>query len=734
MIFNNEEVADKDRNLISKILKMKPLLSIILGCLFAFPSMAQTRGKEKSPTQKEMQEMMKEAQEMMDKMSDEDKKIMDSLGIKMPNFKTVPKVSDKQLAEAWEDENRVVPKRDGKRIAAITKAVTDVRMSSFVAAIQSKIATVMSAELKSVGNNIYSYIKQHSNNSAEAGNMAAALWIIDKPQMALYVLGKVVSNDPSNTDNLSNYAAMLSMQGAQHLAIPILNNLNVKFPNNSTLLNNLGQAWLGLGELLKAEEYLNKALVLYPLHPQANMAKAAIAESKGNKEKAKEAIKKSLQHAYTPEKEEKLAKLGEKVSHTQYLLPPRRKTDVLNLDGFRSPFFPMNSRGCINAEIEWKAFYEQIDEKINSLSKLREDAEDAAMKGKEQRMNKNLAYIKSAQANAGAGQMLAVPMYAIRATKKLKATLDLVQRKMEAYNSRLALYTQESLQLKKAYDEEMKKLRREDEAQTGDHRGNEAYCPKYQAATDKYLKDINGKLQALYLDALTLKKEIINESAHYALYMMWPDEFQVAKYDYQIEWLNFLKKGFGAPAYGSGFPFVSITLNEYSCNSDFKDEPGLTKLQKFDDVHCEYHSKLDWKFMKISNDCSRMTTEIDVDFFKYIRKDDFERAEGDTYVGSTVKVTAEVGKGSVPVGPVKVGVKAGVSVEIEMDRKGTKEITLTGRADVSVSTNVIDKDAPGKGNIEKSVSIGVEGRIGIISGQGSVSGTGILSGVSIAEF
>lgn len=734
MIFNNEEVADKDRNLISKILKMKPLLSIILGCLFAFPSMAQTRGKEKPPTQKEMQEMMKEAQDMMDKMSDEDKKIMDSLGIKMPNFKTVPKVSDKQLAEAWEDENRVVPKRDGKRIAAITKAVTDARMSSFVAAIQSKIATVMSAELKSVGNNIYSYIKQHSNNSAEAGNMAAALWIIDKPQMALYVLGKVVSNDPSNTDNLSNYAAMLSMQGAQHLAIPILNNLNVKFPNNSTLLNNLGQAWLGLGELLKAEEYLNKALVLYPLHPQANMAKAAIAESKGNKEKAKEAIKKSLQHAYTPEKEEKLAKLGEKVSHTQYLLPPRRKTDVLNLDGFRSPFFPMNSRGCINAEIEWKAFYEQIDEKINSLSKLREDAEDAAMKGKEQRMNKNLAYIKSAQANAGAGQMLAVPMYAIRATKKLKATLDLVQRKMEAYNSRLALYTQESLQLKKAYDEEMKKLRREDEAQTGDHRGNEAYCPKYRAATDKYLKDINGKLQALYLDALTLKKEIINESAHYALYMMWPDEFQVAKYDYQIEWLNFLKKGFGAPAYGSGFPFVSITLNEYSCNSDFKDEPGLTKLQKFDDVHCEYHSKLDWKFMKISNDCSRMTTEIDVDFFKYIRKDDFERAEGDTYVGSTVKVTAEVGKGSVPVGPVKVGVKAGVSVEIEMDRKGTKEITLTGRADVSVSTNVIDKDAPGKGNIEKNVSIGVEGRIGIISGQGSVSGTGILSGVSIAEF
>ncbi len=720
---------------------MKPLLSIIVGCLFAFSSMAQTKPKQKAPTQKEMEAMMKESQKMIDELSEEDKKMMDSLGIKMPNFKNTPKVSDKQLAQAWEDENRVVPKRDATRIAAIPKGVTGARMETYIATIQKKMMTTLDAGLIKTGDKVFNYIQSNSNNSAEAGNMAAALWIIDKPQMAMYVLGKVITNDPSNTDNLSNYAAMLSMQGAQHLAIPILDNLNVKFPNNSTLLNNLGQAWLGLGELLKAEEYLNKALVLYPLHPQANMAKAAIAESKGNKEKAKEAIKKSMQHAYTPEKEEKLAKLGEKVSYTKYILPPRRKTDALNLDGFRSPFFPMSSRGCINAEIEWKAFYEQIDDKINSLSKLREDAEDAALKGKEQRMNKNLAYIKAAQVNAGAGQMLAVPMYAIRATKKLKATLDLVQRKMEAYNSRLALYTQESMQLKKAYDEEMKKLRKEDEAQTGDHRGNEAYCPKYRAATDKYLKDINGKLQALYLDALTLKKEMINESAHYALYMMWPDEFQVAKYDYQIEWLHFLKKGFGAPAYGSGFPFVSITLNEYSCNKDFKDEPELTKLQKFDDVHCEYHSKLDWEFMKITNDCSRMTTEIDVDFFEYVRKDDFEQAEGDTYVSSTIKISAKKKLGTdKDLGPVKIGAEAGVGVEIERDRNGTKEVTIVGGANVTATTDVLDNGAPGqdgapgKGYIERSVSIGVEGRIGIISRQVSVSGTGVLSGVTVTKF
>ena len=717
---------------------MIQLLCLTLACVISCSAVVQTKSRtkqEKPPTRKEMEALMNEAEKMMGELSDEDKRAMDSLGIVIHGFKNVPKVSDRQLAQAWEDENRVVLKRDAARIASIPKPVTDARMGNYLAAIQEKIKLTLDADLLKLGDKVYAFIQANSKSNAEAGNMAAGFWLLGKPQLAIFVLGKVCSDAPGNTDNLSNYAAMLSMQGAQHLAIPILNNLDLKFPGNSTLLNNLGQAWLGLGELSKAEKYLDKAIALYAFHTQANMTKAAIAESRGNKEKARDAIKKSIKQAYTEEKEEKLLKLGEKMSHTQYLLPPRSKTDVLNLDGFRSPYFPMSSLGCINAEIEWTAFYDQIDEKISSLSRLRENAEDAAMKGKQQRMNENVAYIKAARSNPGAaGQMLAVPIYAKRATKKLAGTMNLMARKLDAFNQRMQFYTQESLQLKKAYDDEMKKLRKEDEDQTGDHRANEAYCLKYKAATDKYLKDINGKLQLLYLDALTLKKEMINESAYYAMYTLWPDEFQVAKLDYQIEWLNFLKKGFGAPANGSGYPFVSITLNEYSCNNDTgKDEPQPVKLQKFADLNCEYHSTLDWKVFKIYNDCSRMTTEIDVDFFKYTRKDDFERAEGDTYTGSTVKVTGKIGK-STSVGPVKVGAGAGVSVEVEIGRDGVKEVILTGDAKVSVGTDIIDKGAPGKGNIERSVSVGVEGRVSIISGQGSVSGTGILSGVTITSF
>ena len=68
----------------------------LLAATFLFAmtvSVAQTKPKpkqkEKPPTQKEMQDMMKEMQGAMDDISAEDKKAMDSMGIKMPDMKAI---------------------------------------------------------------------------------------------------------------------------------------------------------------------------------------------------------------------------------------------------------------------------------------------------------------------------------------------------------------------------------------------------------------------------------------------------------------------------------------------------------------------------------------------------------------------------------------------------------------------------------------------------------------------
>jgi tetratricopeptide (TPR) repeat protein len=293
-----------------------------------------------------MADMMKEMQEAMNEISPEDKRMMDSMGIKMPDTKSIQKsmsgITDAQLQKAFEDEKRIVPMRDAARNAAIPKAVNGSRMGNYIASIQSKAEALLKPELKSMGDKIYSYIKSISKNSTEAGNIAAGLWIAGKPELAFYTLGKICADDVANIDNLSNYASMLSMLDAQHLAIPILNNLNAKFPKNSTLLNNLGQAWFGLGEINKAEKYLDSAIRIYAYHPQANYTRSFIEESKGNIPKAIEAAKKSIRKAYSTEKENKLKKLGYtlKPDDIDWDLPMPQ--DALGLGKFNWPEYPLD--------------------------------------------------------------------------------------------------------------------------------------------------------------------------------------------------------------------------------------------------------------------------------------------------------------------------------------------------------------------------------------------------------
>jgi len=144
------------------------------------------------------------------------------MGIKIPDMKQVKKnvagISDKQLADAWEDETRIVPKRNESRIAAISQKVNDATLADYLAAIQKKITEQLPAEVKTTGDMVINFIQSNAKNSSEAGNMANALWIAGKPTLALFIMGKICADDPRNTDNLNNYAAMLTMHNAQHLA------------------------------------------------------------------------------------------------------------------------------------------------------------------------------------------------------------------------------------------------------------------------------------------------------------------------------------------------------------------------------------------------------------------------------------------------------------------------------------------------------------------------------------
>src|SRR6185295_8044880 len=101
--------------------------------------------KEKPPTQKEMDDMMKEMKKAMDEMSPEDKRMMDSMGIKMPSLKNMPKATDKQLADAWEQETQLVPMKNPTRIAAIPQTPTVAALPGFISMVHTTIVAKLTA-------------------------------------------------------------------------------------------------------------------------------------------------------------------------------------------------------------------------------------------------------------------------------------------------------------------------------------------------------------------------------------------------------------------------------------------------------------------------------------------------------------------------------------------------------------------------------------------------------------
>ena len=709
---------------------MKKYLFTAVLLLLMIVTYSQTKSKEKAPTQNEVQDMMKELQKAMDEISPEDKKEMEDMGFKMPSTTNIPNLTDEQLQAGADELSRIVPERDLARITAIPKDLSDSRMGAYITAVQSSASLLLKPEIKSMSDKIYSYIKSNSKNSSEAGNMAIGLWMAAKPEIAIYTLGKICVDEPNNSDNLSNYASMLSMMGAQHIAIPILNNLNAKFIGNSTLLNNLGQAWFGLGEINKAEKYLDSTIRICTYHPQANYTKSFIEESKGNTEAAVEAARRSIKRGYSNEKENRLYKLGYDLDSKDISWDKPLPQDPLGLVKFEWPAFPKSVSSSIQLEKEWKAFSEACAKENTALASQQEQLEDASASIGEAREQKLL---KASRTGHGGSPF---PPLAYKAFKKLKNLVDdsngrrsiSIQQKTDA----IMAANDEVENLSQSLSEKYKILDERYYPQFGEGKANpfDVACSDYNGAADGYLNSANSLLEQTQKDYLDALRRYLNDQIYYGQYTMWPEQFELAKVMAKRKWLGAINQK------------VMFDDPSYYCQEKEEIKPGKGKLQNFDDVACQYKSTMDLKIITFENNCSRMTSTFDFMFLKYVRKDDFERAENDTYISSTYKISAEAGEDK-KWGPLKVEAKIGGGIEFEFGRQGIEDVTIIGEVKVGAGTGILDEDEEtgstgigiaGKDAFPTTYEAGVEGRISIISGKGSVSGTGVLENIEITNW
>lgn len=663
--------------------------------------------KEKPPTQKEMDEMMKELQKAVDEMSPEEKKMMDSMGVKMPSMKSIPKFTDKELADAWEADTRVVPKKNLAAIAAIPATPTTAALPGYIATVHKAVGTKLSAEGKTDAESIYLQVKQQPGMSVS--NAAIGFWLNGQPLLATYLMGKACQDEPGNIDHINNYAAMLSMNGAEHAAIPILQNLNKRYPNNSTVLNNIGQAWFGLGDLDKAGRYLDSAIRIYAYHSQANVTKSHIEESKGNTTAAIEAMMRSVKKTHSADKESRLRKLGKKLSGKDVDFPFPMPQDPLALEKFSWPAYPLSVDVCDSLKEAWDLFKQNCNDELrelNAQAKLLENKMTEAIQ------KRTTALMKA----AGSGQPIqALPCYAPVAALKLNY---LTEDKDGGTEHRIVRSYE---QLSEAFmkDAELQKARTAAEEKLSEKYGpligeglpnplNE-YCNAVNEVRNKYLLEANTELQMRQKAAFEVQRKWINDQVYYAQYINWPEEFEVIKIGMKIRWLNMIKD-----------QSVRFLPKGPHCVEGVEKKPSKTKLQEFDDVACKYHSSFDIGVWEFSSDCRYFTGKLKLGKITYTRR--INSDDNDRLVGASLEIKVGAGAGWQK-GPVQAELKADINGKLEWNDKEITNWEVSSEVGVSAGSNLGYKD--------KSIDIaGVKANIGMNS-SGRVQGNGLLQNLSL---
>lgn len=263
---------------------------LISGFVFAQPAAKQ---KQKTAAQSEMDKAMQDA---MKGMSEEEKAEMQKMMKEvMPEMAAMNET--KALYPDFTSNRELIPKKDLARINGIArKALTQADVAGYAGQLYGKLLAKGDAVEMAL-------VKKIIAQTPKANDIAGAAIICmmqGHPQAAMALSMKSVQMEPHNPNWQNNMASLLTQYGYPEQAIPLLDKLNSELPQNSTVLNNLGQAWFNLGQLDSASKFTGLAIRVNPFHPEAKVCGGLIEELQGDPVKATKEYTEAMENAPNP--------------------------------------------------------------------------------------------------------------------------------------------------------------------------------------------------------------------------------------------------------------------------------------------------------------------------------------------------------------------------------------------------------------------------------------------------
>jgi len=299
-----------------------------------------------------------------------------------------PVAVNKKMADIPISKLTEIPALNTKQVAATPGS--QAALLAYLVKMAPKAEAALSAQKKNKA-------AQYFGKGRETGNTAIACWINKEHDLALYLLLKACIELPEDNLLLNNFATCLSMSGLPDKAIPMLEYLKNKLPNNATILNNLGQARLSMGDIIKAKPLLEKAVLIEEMHPEANRSLAKIALKEGNTQKAITYLEKALAGGFDSESYNQWHKLSPGKDVADFIRQHHKSfyTDVPITKRWAMPNIPSSVAEAQEQEQTIQQFFANLDatlsdmpDKLNALGdEVQKKKENQFLQMQQQSMN-----------------------------------------------------------------------------------------------------------------------------------------------------------------------------------------------------------------------------------------------------------------------------------------------------------------------------------------------------------
>lgn len=672
------------------------------------------------PSPREMEEAMRQMQRELDKLTPEQRRRIEQAMQQAPS----------EAAPGSEDDEIGVPKRDAARIASVPRQpLTGAQLKTYVESLQPRLRRALSREALRRAEMVEDVQRKAGGDRASRLRLAAnALAAWGAWPEATFLMGRVALASGSAQD-LNNLAAFLTMQKAGHAALPILITLDARYPNNSTILNNLGQAWFELGETREAERVLILAARRAPNHPQANVTRSRIEEARGDRQAAQASMRAAIRGGYSEDKEQRLRKLGGRIAAEDVRGKLGGPGHPLGLSDLAPPAYPSNAAETVGARDLWQAYFRRLRETIaqRDASAGRAAAQRAGVALSGVRPGMRLPVTKEGL------QMLSVhaPLAPL-AQQVLRADEQASQ--AEARRVTDALIAAERL-------EESERARLETQVKAIRDAGEQRYrnvaggyqldysCKEIIAAQTAYLQKVVPPLERSAQAYVSFYHRRIGDAANLTQYQMSDAEFDAIKDNFRARFLHAVERAHSrvhmdgihhAGLFGNGIGnYAGVCLLRPQARTP------RHKLVDFDEMNCQHLVSFAVPGIgRYDIRCNRATVELDP--FGIPLK---ARWSEDLIKDRVLTASVEIGKEIADIVNVTVGAHG------EFDDDGLRSGGVSVKAEVDVIKAAGKVVTPG-GDSSKlgtagplEVGMGARGGVGVEFGRNGVTDVIIEGGV-----